>query len=116
MDALPPDVVYAVLCPAQPTGSAIARVACVSMAFARMAKESLWRWHCHDHLAHHDDATPDDTPRTTQLQATRNAPIPSLLGLMPPPPTLAEPRGRDPCEKRLTARWRAREGTTSAAS
>ncbi|GJP36192.1 hypothetical protein CLOM_g20715 [Closterium sp. NIES-68] len=60
MDALPPDVVYAVLRLAQPAGPSIARVACVSTTFARMAKESLWRWHCRDHLASHRNATPDD--------------------------------------------------------
>ncbi|CAI5487368.1 unnamed protein product [Closterium sp. Naga37s-1] len=50
MESLPPDVVYTVLRLAQPTGLPIARLACVSTGFARMAKKHLWRWHCRDQL------------------------------------------------------------------
>ncbi|CAI5500887.1 unnamed protein product [Closterium sp. Naga37s-1] len=62
MESLPPDVVYTVLRLAQPSGLPIARLACVSTGFARMAKEHLWRWHCRDQLAL--DASPSDARRS----------------------------------------------------
>ncbi|CAI5487369.1 unnamed protein product [Closterium sp. Naga37s-1] len=62
MESLPPDVVYTVLRLAQPAGLQIARLACVSTGFARMAKEHLWRWHCRDQLAF--DASPSDAQRS----------------------------------------------------
>ncbi|CAI5478723.1 unnamed protein product [Closterium sp. Yama58-4] len=62
MESLPPDVLYTVLRLAQPSGLPIARLACVSTGFARMAKEHLWRWHCRDQLAL--DASPGDAQRS----------------------------------------------------
>ncbi|CAI5500890.1 unnamed protein product, partial [Closterium sp. Naga37s-1] len=62
MESLPPVVVYTVLRLAQPSGLPIARLACVSTGFARMAKEHLWRWHCRDQLAL--DASPSDARRS----------------------------------------------------
>ncbi|CAI5478724.1 unnamed protein product [Closterium sp. Yama58-4] len=71
MESLPPDVVYAVLRLAQPTGQPIARLACVSTGFARMAKEHLWRWHCRDQLAL--DASPSDAQRSDSEATTSSS-------------------------------------------
>ncbi|CAI5500891.1 unnamed protein product [Closterium sp. Naga37s-1] len=77
MESLPADVVYTVLRLAQPAGLQIARLACVSTGFARMAKEHLWRWHCRDQLA--VDASPSDAQRSdskavADANAVRDAP------------------------------------------
>ncbi|GJP44167.1 hypothetical protein CLOM_g3560 [Closterium sp. NIES-68] len=51
MDSLPAEVVYLILKLSHQAGPQIARLACLSNDFRRMADQWLWLWHCRDQLA-----------------------------------------------------------------